>query len=635
MCLFLVTAGTARAEEAIYTKDYYLSFFPNYPPAVGEKVFLKLRTFRLVQQVTIYSDREQKIPMQYHDGFWWGEFRIPDDYQTGSHFFTVWFRRIMFARQGLSPVWFRSTVWYQMAEPSPPTANLVGVALPFIDTSSEESLMIVTGESFSIPAPPSLEALPFVVKGSKTLAFSSKSIEGTKEGFVPGTTREEALRLNITGKSDDAEINATLISTSTLGTAQVAQREDKTSLFVRKGSTEAYLGDFTADLTDTEFTKLNKVLSGIKVKGDYQQWGFNALYSSPKGSAQYKRIYGDGTQGPFKLDLAPVVIDSERVIVNGFPQKRGDDYTIDYNAGTVTFTKKTIDPKSILEFYYDYRQTVYQHATTGLRLTAKPYPNLKLGATYLDDSDSLTGAAEIRASMSQEAVDPASHSVVGVDGSLVSELLTANGEAAYSRQNLNLLGGGSEEAGKAVKLELSTQLGPFGLTARGKRVGANFVPIGDPDPKQDVTEYGAGLSFRSGSLFGLQGDYDADKYTQSGVLYDNYYESARASLTPDRLPSLDYSISENKESNDPVTGSTIDRKITRNSAETLMRLGFLSASLKGTTEKWLEHVPSEEVTDYKRVNFGLSTLGLEKVTFTSNVGLEDRVEPDGSTPHRR
>jgi hypothetical protein len=238
--------------------------------------------------------------------------------------------------------------------------------------------------------------------------------------------------------------------------------------------------------------------------------------------------------------------------------------------------------------------------------------------------------------MSQEAVDPQSHFVVGADGSLVSESFTANGEVAYSRKNLNLLSsGGSEEAGRAIKLDVSSQLGPFGMTARGKRVGAKFAPIADPDPKQDITEYGAGLSFRPGSLFGAQGNYDYNKYNQSGVAYENYYKNAKASLTPERFPSLEYNFSEDNESNDPVTGSSIERKITRNSAETNYRLGIISANLKGSTEKWLRHRPSEEVTDYRRVNFGLATMGLEKLTFTSNVELEDRSEPSGAAPYRK
>jgi hypothetical protein len=482
------------------------------------------------------------------------------------------------------------------------------------------------------------EATPLLIKGSQTITFKTRTLEGSKEGYVPGTlqTREEALRVNVSGRAADTDIEASLYRTSATGVSQVAESEEKISILMRRGSTEAYLGDFTADLTETEFSRLDKVLQGARLKGDYGGWGFSALYSSPKGASKFARMYGNGTQGPYSLGNSPVVIDSERVLVDGVQQKRGDDYTIDYQAGTIAFIKKVIDAKSVILVNYDYRQTVYQHATYGLRVFRRPSPNLKLGVTYLNDSDSLSGASEIRSSMSQEAVDPQSHFVAGADGSFVSERLSAQGEIAYSAKDLNLLSSAStKEIGKAGKLDLTSSFGPFGLTAHLKRVGPKFQSIGEADPKQDVWEYGGGLSFRPGSLFGGKSSYDYQKYRQSGVVYENLYKTAKALLTPERLPSLEYNFSESDESNDPVTGSLLRRIITRNSVETIHQFGFLSTSLKGTLERWLNRSPSEEATDYRKVNFGLATLGLEKITFSSNVELEERREPSGLEPHRR
>jgi hypothetical protein len=632
-------AQPVSLEDAIYTNDYYLSIYPDYPPIIGQKITIRLRSFKPALKITVYSDREEPIPMSYRDGYWWGTFQVPPDYQAGSHFFTVWIKYLRFKPLRTEPVWHQSLVWYQMVALRSPTGfhlpdNLLSAYRPALNLDLENlpPPPAVTGEALTVASP---ETSPFIIKGSKTLTFSSKNIEGTKEGFVPGNTREETLRLNIAGKTGGTEINANMISTSTAGTTQLGQQDDKISVLVKRGGTEAYLGDFTADLTETEFTKLNNLLSGVRVRGDYDRWGFNALYSSPQGQSKFMRLYGNGTQGPYQLEAAPVVINSDRITVDGVQQKRGDDYTIDYQAGTVTFTRRAIDPKSVIVIYYDFRQTVYQHATYGLRLTGKPNDNLKLGATYLNDSDSLAGAAEIRSSMSGEAVDPAGHYVVGADGSFVSEALTANGEAAYSNKNFNLLSPGSAEAGRAIKFDAASQLGPFGLKAYIKRVGANFLPIADAAPQQDVNKYGGGLSWRPGALFGSQGNYDYEKYTLSGVVYENSLQSARASLTPDRFPSLEYNYSDNRQSNDPVTGSPIERTITRHSAESLYRIGFLTSDLKATKEDWLDRSPSEETTNYERVNFGLATAGLEKVTFTSNVELENRREPDGTNPDRK
>ncbi|MFC1540436.1 hypothetical protein ACFL4J_00175 [Candidatus Margulisiibacteriota bacterium] len=646
-------------ERAIYTDEYGLSTFPDYPATIGETITLRLRTFKPAQKVTIYSDRDQEIPLTYREGHWWGSFTIPDDYKEGGHFFTVWVR-YPYPRPEEPPGWFagaltrlglrkdyevfwsKSVVWYKAFRREESTGEAeekpVTLLLPGLSQEAERMFRVpVTAEALELAAA-SQEAAPLKIRGSQSITFKTRSLEGSKEGYTPGTlqTREETLRVNVSGRAAGTDIDATFYRTTATGVSYVGDREEKVSVLLKQGSTEVYLGDFSADLNETEFSRLNKVLSGARVKGDYGNWGFTALYSSPRGESKFMRVYGDGTQGPYSLGNSPVVIDSERVTVDGIPQKRGDHYNIDYQAGTITFIKSVIDAQSIIEANYDYRQTVYSHATYGLRLFNRPQPSLKLGLTYLNDSDDLTGAQEIRDSMSQEAIDPQSHYVVGADGSWVSEGLSADGEIAYSAKNLNLLSGpANEEAGRAGKLNLSSSLGPVGLTAHVKKVGSSFQAIADPDPRQDLWEYGGGLSYRPGSLFGSKGNYAYQRFTQSGVVYENIYRTAKALLTPEQLPSLEYNFSETDESNDPVTGDSVRRVITRNSAETIHQLGFLSASLKGTLEKWLRRSPSLEVTDYRKVNLGLATIGLEKVTLSSNVELEERQEPNGLSPYRR
>ncbi|MFH1826158.1 MAG: hypothetical protein ABH823_02575 [bacterium] len=665
VCWFMVVCSKVSAVEysanpakyfevALYTEEYGLQFFPDYPPVIGQEITLALRTFRPAQKVTMYTDREEPIPLQYRDGRWWGQLKIPEDYQEGGHFFTVWVRysfeqsdyepswldRILLRKKKRGPTWSKSEVWYQASKSGDLPLKMYSIsaeAYPFFGQEKEEPLPLVTGETISVMGT-TTEAHPLVIKGNQTIAFNSRSLSGSREGYTPGSsqTREETLRINITGQAADTDIEASLFRSTALGVTQVGEREEEISIRLRRGSTEAYLGDFKADFNETEFTKLERELSGAKVRGDYGAWGFNSLYSSPKGQEKTLRTYGDDTQGPYSLGFAPVVVDSEQVYVDNVLQKRGDEYTIDYQAGTVTFRNKVIDTRSVISINFDYRQTLFQHATYGLRGYVKPADNLKIGATFLEDADSLTGAESIRDNLTSEAVNPQRHYVVGVDASLVSENLSADSEIAYSYRDLNLLSAASsKETSRAGKLSLSSSYGPFGLTGHAKKVGSNFRQIADPDPKQDIWEYGAGLSYRPNSLFGSRGNYEYQKYTQSGIIYDNLYKTAKAQLTPERLPSLEYNYSETDESNDPVTGSQIRRVITRNSAETAHRLGNVSTTLKGTLEKWLRRSPSEEVTNYRKVNIGVATIGLEKVSLATNYEIENREEPDGTEPFRR
>lgn len=627
-------------EKAIYTDEYGLSIFPDYPPELGQTVTLRLRTFDPAQKITLITDRYQKIPMTYRQGHWWAKYEIPGDYQTGGHFFTVWIKRLKFEPKGFRPIWTKSLVWYKTAKPrlSFPQA---GKAMPLpsdVNIDQEEPLpVITTGEAANL-ADSATEEPGLTIKGRQNISFKSRTLTGSKEGYTPGTqqSREDTLRVSITGRAAETDIEASLYRTSAIGVSQVSERDEEISIRLKRASTEVFLGDLTTEFTETEFSSLVKELSGAKVKGDYGKWGFKALYATPKGQSKEFRSYGDGTQGPYNLDFSPVVIDSERVLVDGRQQLRGEDYNIDYQAGTITFINSVIDQRSILIVHYDHRQSVYSHSTYGLRVYDRLGDRATLGISYLSDADSLTDASSIRNSMSQEVVSPQSHYVLGADGSYDSESLSVKTEVAYSVKNLDLLSASAtKETGRAGKLEFSSYLGPLGLTGHIKRIGPRFSRIADPLPKQDVWAYGYGLNYRPGSLFGAKAGSDYDKYTQDNVTYENEYQNIKLMLTPLLLPSMEYHFSELDESNDPVTGSQIRRAITKNSIQAVHQFSFWSASAKATTEKWLRQSPSEEVTDYKRINFGLATLGLDNLSFSSNIELEDRVEPDLTRPVKR
>jgi len=449
---------------------------------------------------------------------------------------------------------------------------------------------------------------------------------------MPGNSREESLRLNVTGKISDTDINANFFQTSTIGTTQVASREEKVSILLKRGSTEAYFGDFTADLTDTEFSRLDKVLSGVKLSGEYDKFGFKALASNPQGQSKTVKIYGDGSQGPFNLGFQ-TVINSEHVYVDGLEQKRGTDYDIDYNAGTVTFKNKTIIKTQIIQVDFDYRNTIYQHATYALRTTVKPNPNLKLGVSWIDDSDLKNGADAIYNTATVEA--PQSHYILGADGQInLGDLLFAQGELAYSEKNLNILAANPDKSiGKAGKIEAVSQVGPFGIKANYKRISPLFESASAALPKQDLTESGGLLTFKPNDLFLSSANFASQKFTQAGTAFSNQARTGKLMLSPKGLPSLSYVLDELQESNDPVPPYTpIDRLTTRNSWELLHSMGKFNLSAKTGVERRVNHTPSFEVTTYKTTNFGASTAGFDKLSASTNVEFKDTELPSGQNP---
>jgi hypothetical protein len=637
------------------TKEFSANFSPVYPLVIGRDASININSSLEVQEIIVHLPDGQKVVLKKEKDKWTGFFNVSEKFKEGWQPIYIYIRhKVPIGYKALfdqlleyfkikTEVRYRSElyarrIWVRAFAPLPPIKKEPAAGkFPSFEAfiPSPEALV------YEVVTP---EAHPIIIKGSRFFSFSSKSIEGSKEGFLPGTSREESLRLNISGKVSDTEINANFLQTSTIGTTQVSSREEKVSILLKRGSTEAYFGDFTADLDETEFARLNKVLSGVKLSGNYERLNFKALASTPQGQSKIIKVYGDGTQGPYNLGYK-TVIDSERVYVDGVIQKRGTDYEIDYNAGTVTFKNKTIIKTQIIEIYFDYRSTTYQHATYAVRSSAKINPNLNLGVTWIDDSDLKTDALNIYQTSSTEA--PQSHYILGMDGSInLGKLLSAQGELAYSEKNLNILSAYPlKSIGRAAKLETSSEFGPFELKTNIKRIGPKFEPAAEALPKQDLTEYGGLLNFKPNDLFFSSINYDNEKYAQANTVFKNINRNGRIMLTPNKLPSLRYQLDELEESNDPVPPYTpINRLTTKNSWELTHTLGILNLSAKTGSEVRANRTASpapngarasEEVTVYKTTNFGLSTSGLEKFTAAANLELKDTELPSGLRPKTR
>ncbi|MFA4967798.1 MAG: hypothetical protein WC624_06255 [Candidatus Margulisiibacteriota bacterium] len=640
-------------KEKYETNEFSIKFLPAYPLVIGETASINLQSPLNVQNIEVHLPDNSKVQLKKEGDLWAGSFVVSEQFEEGWQPLYIYIRhkvpvgyktlidQLFQAFSGKTEVRYKSAllarrIWIRSFKPLSPEKPITKLSYKKGITAEAYP----SQEGFAVEFYPTSEAVspevsPIIIKGTRIFSFSSKSIEGTQEGFLPGNSREESLRLNVAGKISDTDINANFFQTSVIGSTQVASREEKVSILLKRGSTEAYFGDFTADLTDTEFSRLDKVLSGVKLSGDYEKFGFKALASNPQGQSKTVKIYGNGSQGPYPLGFQ-TVINSEHAYVDGLEQKRGTDFDIDYEAGTITFKNKTIIKTQIIEIDFDYRTTVYQHATYALRTTAKPNPNLNLGVTWIDDSDLKNGAESIYNTATVEA--PQGHYILGADGQInLGDLLFAQGELAYSEKNLNILASNPDKAiGRAGKLDAASQLGPFGIKANYKRIGPQFEAASVALPIQDLTESGGLLTFKPNDLILSSAGFDNKKFNQAGTAFNNQSRIGKLMLTPKGLPSLSCVLDELQESNDPVPPYLpIDRLTSKNSWELLHNIGKLNLSAKTGVERRINHAPSIEVTTYKTTNLGASASSLDMFTAAANVEFKDTELPAGINPYTK
>ena len=425
-----------------------------------------------------------------------------------------------------------------------------------------------------------------------------------------------------------------MFSSSILGVDQVSSKEEIVSVLLKTGSTEVYFGDYKPFINDLEFSRLDKVLSGFRVTGDYGKWNLKMFFATPKGISRIEKVYGDGTQGPYLLNSSPVVIDSERVYVDALLQRRGNDYEIDYLAGTITFKNRVIPKQSVLKIYYDLRETIYSHLTYALYTKVNPIPSLKIGASYINDSDSLDNAATISQSTS---IEPQSHLIFGLNGAFgYQDLINLQSEVAYSVKKNKLLSDPSlKEDGRAAKLDVISSFGPFNFSGKLKKIGLGFEPIGQADPKQDLSEYNTLLGFRVNPNLFLEGSLYDSYYLENSVRYKTINKDGRMNLAYPAFPSFLYSIKEIWESNDPVTSDRIDRLTKRNSVEIKHLFQIVNLSVNGGREERFVTTPSLETTVYNTVGTSFSLIPQDKFSASGNIELKDTFVSSGDNSYTK
>ena len=164
------------------------------------------------------------------------------------------------------------------------------------------------------------------------------------------------LDLQITGKISDkvslrASIQDSNIPLQDGGYSQKLDEFDQIFIELFSDKWNIRAGDLFLENRKSRFLNFNKKVQGLSASFNFGKDGnkTNVFASAGLVRGQYAKssfIGQEGNQGPYKLrgsngELFILVISgSERVYVNGILLKRGEsnDYTIDYNAGEITFT---------------------------------------------------------------------------------------------------------------------------------------------------------------------------------------------------------------------------------------------------------------------------------------------------------
>ena len=180
------------------------------------------------------------------------------------------------------------------------------------------------------------------ISGNKTIAISIANNADFK--------LEQSLFLKIDGElSKNLFITAQLTDSQSPITPEGDSRElsnlDNVFLKLYGKQYELAFGDLEMQLPKTKFVDYQPKFEGFKA-GWFPENKYSGALAISKGERQTVNISGqEAKQGPYFLseefeDGIKVVPGSEKLYLDGSLMQRGDDYTIDYSEGSVTFSSK-------------------------------------------------------------------------------------------------------------------------------------------------------------------------------------------------------------------------------------------------------------------------------------------------------
>ncbi len=114
-------------------------------------------------------------------------------------------------------------------------------------------------------------------------------------------------------------------------------------------------GDLTSVslLNTNEFARYTKTLSGATFGYNKGRFAFKSVRTETKSSARTRSLQGTNSVGPYYIGDSQIVNDSEEIRVDGTTMKQGQDYTINYQMGAITFVSRVIAPTSTIVVSYE------------------------------------------------------------------------------------------------------------------------------------------------------------------------------------------------------------------------------------------------------------------------------------------
>ena len=198
-------------------------------------------------------------------------------------------------------------------------------------------------------------------------------------------------------------------------------------LKAEKGAFQTQFGDYDTGLNESVLGKYTRRLSGLQTVYEGQDFRFSGFAAETNQAFMRDEIAADGTSGPFKLNAAPLVRNSEKIIVESRNRFRPDetlsatpltrylDYDIDFVTGELLLrlpiaAADDADSYNVLVIEYETSAPVERNVVAGGRAAfVFGDGRAQAGLTYIHeqgrpdaiDSESDLGAVDLQVALTE------------------------------------------------------------------------------------------------------------------------------------------------------------------------------------------------------------------------------------------
>ncbi|MEM9376730.1 MAG: hypothetical protein AAGA72_10950, partial [Pseudomonadota bacterium] len=277
---------------------------------------------------------------------------------------------------------------------------------------------------------------------------------------------------------------------------------------LEKKTFQAVFGDYETGFNETDLGRYARRLSGLKTDYESEDVSITAFASETQQRFVKDELAADGTSGPFRLTVAPLVRSSEVIVVETRDRFRSDqilntrflnryiDYEIDYTTGEVFFRQPVsaadtgLNP-NVIVIDYETSEAGERGVTAGLRTETRFAGGaVQTGVTLLHEDD---GASQGREGSNLIAADLR----IAVDQS--TEL-----RAEYASTDADTEAGQSH--GDAMLVEATRRTEKTNITGYFREEGAGFGLGQQASSTAAIRRYGAQLSSELNRRHGRSSD---------------------------------------------------------------------------------------------------------------------------------